>query len=128
MIDKETFRDILYTSVEMNRSNGLNGALLATRSHFLQFLEGEYEKVNATFTRIAEDPRHTDVELIAFDSVENGIFDSWNMRGCGIFDLNLQLETLLKEKYGVEDGDIRIPGDVDGALALARDVSVLKED
>jgi len=128
VIDKETFRDILYTSGEMNRSNGLNGALLATRTHYLQFLEGEYENVNTTFSRIAEDPRHTDIDLITFDAVENGIFDSWSMRGFGIFDLNLDLETQLKEKYGVENGDICLPRDAEGALSLARDVSILKKD
>lgn len=128
VIDKETFRNILYSSGEMNRLNGLNGALLATRTHYLQFLEGEYDNVNTIFTRITEDPRHTDIDLIAFDAVENGIFDSWSMKGFGIFDLNLDLEVQLKEKYGVENGDIRMPRDVEGALSLARDVRILKKD
>lgn len=127
-IDKETFRDILYTSIELNRSNGLNGVLFATKSRYLQFLEGEYEKINTTFSKIKKDSRHTDIDLITFGAVEKGIFDNWSMRGFGIFDLNLELEAKLKKKYGEEDGDIRIPGDAESALSLARDVSTLRED
>lgn len=124
-IDKETFRDILYTSVALNRKHGVNGALIASRTHFLQFLEGDYDIVADTFTRIKEDQRHTDIQLIAFTPVEESVFVDWRMRGFGLFDLNLELEKQLKEKYGVEEGSIRLPEEEQAALAIVEDVDMI---
>lgn len=124
-IDKETFRDILYTSVELNRKHGVNGALIASRTHYLQFLEGEHDIVADTFARIEEDNRHVNIFLIAFSSVEESLFVDWRMRGFGLFDLNLELESQLKEKYGVEEGGIRLPEEEAAALAIAKDVDML---
>jgi hypothetical protein len=124
-IDKETFRDILYTSVALNRKHDISGALIASRTHYLQFLEGEHDIVADTFTRIKEDGRHTDIVLIAFSSIEKKLFVNWRMRGFGLFDLNLELEQQLKEKYGAEEGSIRLPDEEKAALALAKDVDMI---
>ena len=125
VIDKETFRDILYTSVELNRKHGVNGALIASRSHYLQFLEGEHNIVADTFARIEKDNRHKNIVLITFSSIEKSFFADWRMRGFGLFDLNLELEKRLKQKYGEEDGGIRLPEDEQTALALAQDTNMI---
>ena len=83
-IDKESIRDILYTSQEMNRKSVITGALLATKSHFLQILEGDFGLVNETFFRIVHDPRHDKVELISFGPVDKRLFDKWTMKAFGI--------------------------------------------
>ncbi len=123
-IDKESFRDILYTSVAMNRKYKINGALIATRSHFLQFLEGEYGTVLETYERIKEDSRHTDIKMISFSSVQQPLFSEWRMRGFGLFDMNLKLEKQLKEKYGSEDGVIRLPEEEEKALEFVKNVNM----
>ena len=125
-LDKETFRDILYTSAQMNGASGVTGALLATRSHYLQFLEGEYDAVNDTFSRIIEDPRHSKVELIAFRPVDKRLFSAWEMKGFGIFQLNRDLEAMLKEKYGEEDGGVRFPHEESDSLSLLNDVKMIE--
>ena len=60
-IDKETFRAILYTSVELNRKHCINGALIASRTHYPQFLEGEHDIVADTFARIEEGKRQVKI-------------------------------------------------------------------
>lgn len=124
-IDKETFRDILYTSVQMNRKHGITGALIATKKYYLQFLEGEHEIVEKTYASICEDSRHKDIKLIASHSVRETLFSQWRMRGFGLFDLNLQTEKRLKEKYGEEDGSVFLPEDESGALAMVEDVEMI---
>jgi hypothetical protein len=123
-LDKKNFRDILYTSLEQNRSADVKGALLATRRHFLQFLEGDFEAVNDTFFRIAADPRHTDIKLVSFGPVAKAHFADWRMKGFGIFDLNLELEQRLKKTYGEEEGSVLLPTDQESALSLVRDLEL----
>jgi hypothetical protein len=124
-IDKESVRDILYKSQEMNRKSFITGALLATNSHFLQILEGEFEAVNETFFRIVHDPRHGKVELISFGPIEKRLFDKWTMKAFGLFNLNKEMESILKEKYGEEEGGVNFPLDELLVLSLIDDVSMM---
>ena len=126
-ITKENLRDILFTSLNQNRTDGVNGALLATHSHFLQFLEGDFEAVNETFFRIAKDPRHLDIKLVSFGAVEKALFSEWRMKGFGVFDLNLELENRLKQHYGEEENGVFLPIEETQALALLYDIEIIEE-
>jgi len=121
-ISKNDLRDIMYTSLENNRAEGVNGALLATQSHFLQFLEGGFEEVNETFFRITKDPRHRDIKLVSFGPADAVLFSQWRMKGFGVFDLNVDLENKLKEQYGEEDGGVFLPIDEANALSLLKEI------
>lgn len=125
-LEKEIFRDILYTSGQQNSQNGITGALLATPSHYLQILEGEYDAVNETFGRIALDRRHAQVELIVFREIKERIFNEWSMKGLGLFQLNHELAKSLIEKYGEEDGSLRFPREEKATLALLTEVALLE--
>lgn len=124
-ISKQNLRDILYTSLDQNRADSVNGALIATRSHFLQFLEGDFEEVNETFFRIAKDPRHKDIKLVSFGPVDNALFSEWRMKGFGIFDMNLELENRLKQQYGEEDNSVFLPIDEAKALSLLYEIEII---
>ncbi len=128
LISKENLRDILYKSLENNRVDGVNGALIATSSYFLQFLEGDFDDVNSTFFRIIEDPRHRDIKLVSFRQVDKPLFSQWRMKGFGIFDLNLELENKLKERYGEEEGSVFLPTEEDNALALLQDIELIEKN
>ncbi len=65
-IDRETVRTILHESSELNKAAGITGALLATDTHFLQVLEGDFQKLNETFMKIAGDTRHETIQIISF--------------------------------------------------------------
>ena len=127
-LTRRDVRDILHSSMELNRESGLNGALLATKTHFLQVLEGDFDSVNETFGRIAADERHHTVRIIHFGPAASSLFEGWAMRGFGIFDLNKELEDDLRRKYGEEEGGIRFPLEEWSALSLIFDVNMMSDD
>lgn len=126
-IDRDTVRRILHSSMEMNRMHGVTGALLATSTHFLQVIEGDFDKLNETFTRILKDERHHTVRIVHFGPAGRRLFEDWAMRGFGVFNLNRDLEARLKEKYGEEDGGVRFPEEEWSALSLVFDVNMMDE-
>ena len=124
-IDQSTIKDIIQRSRELNGKEEITGALLATKTHFLQVLEGEFDKVNETFIRIAKDPRHEKVQLISFAPVNTRLFEGWAMKVFGLFGLNLELENRLKEKYGEEEGGIKFPTEEWASLSLMHDIRLV---
>jgi hypothetical protein len=100
---------ILSSSTRNNPANGITGVLVASKTHFLQVLEGEFESLNATFERISRDERHDKVQLISFTEIEERKFADWAMHGIGLFDLNNELATRLCEKFGEDSGNVRFP-------------------
>ena len=126
-VDMETIDDIVDRSRDLNRRNQISGALIATRTHFLQVLEGEFAPLNQTFFRIASDSRHENMELISYTQVEKRLFEGWVMKGFGIFDLNSNLETVLKKKFGVEEGGVRLPTEEWAALSLMHDIKLIHQ-
>jgi hypothetical protein len=120
-------RSITSVSEKRNEGCGVTGVLLASRTHFLQAIEGNFEDVNAVFRRIARDQRHKELSMIAFSVIDARLFGGWGMRGVGAFDFNLQIETELKQKYGEEDGGIRFPFEEWQALAMINDIKMIGE-
>jgi len=100
---------ILESSTKNNPANAITGVLVATETHFLQVLEGEFEALNATFERISRDTRHHEIQLISFGEIEERRFGDWGMHGIGLFDLNPELAARLRSKYGEDNGNVRFP-------------------
>lgn len=105
----ELVESILEASTRNNPANAITGVLVATETHFLQVLEGEFEALNATFERISRDTRHHRVQLISFGEIEERRFGDWGMHGIGLFDLNRELVAKLGSKFGEENGNVRFP-------------------
>jgi hypothetical protein len=70
---------ILAISRRNNSEAGLSGLLLYCEESFLQILEGELEALDATYERIAADPRHSNLRRLAFVPIENRKFGEWTM-------------------------------------------------
>ena len=119
--------DILQSSEAYNESHGITGVLLASNTHFLQVLEGNYEDVNEAFMRIVRDERHTDIRLIGFSVIDARLFGGWGMRGIGAFDFNKDIEQQLVGKYGEEEGGIHFPLEEWQALAMIHDIKMMDE-
>ena len=100
---------ILASSSHNNLENGITGILVATETHFLQVLEGQFEPLNATFDRIARDTRHDTTQLISFTEIKERKFADWAMHGIGLFDLNRELKSSLCLKFGEDKGIVRLP-------------------
>jgi hypothetical protein len=75
----EALRAILAKSIHNNRLVDVTGFLVAGEGRFLQLLEGPADSVQATYDRIALDPRHADLALIASGRADRRLFRDWNM-------------------------------------------------
>ena len=124
-IDWNLVNEIIHSSEAGNVEEGITGVLLATETHFLQVIEGEFEPINRVFLRIARDTRHEEVQLISFACVESRLFGGWAMHGIGIFDFNRELMADLIEQYGGDDGTFRFPIEDWKVLSLISDLRVI---
>ena len=120
-------RAITSASEANNESLGVTGILLASRTHYLQALEGNFEDVNTVFRRIARDDRHTELSLVGFSVVDARLFGGWGMRGIGAFDFNKGIEAELKDKYGAEEEGIHFPLEEWQALAMINDIKMMRD-
>ncbi len=78
-VDQEELAAILRKSKANNPALGVTGVLCYSGGIFLQVLEGGRSAVNKLYNRIAADPRHTQVELLAFEEVGERRFAGWAM-------------------------------------------------
>lgn len=120
-------RSITSVSEQNNEANGLTGVLLASRTHFMQAIEGNFEDLNATFQRICRDDRHSELCLVGYSVIDARLFGGWGMRGIGAFDFNREIEKELKKKYGEEEGGIHFPLEEWQALALIHDIKMMRD-
>ena len=121
-IDWGFVNELIAKSESKNRQTDITGVLLASRTHFLQVLEGSFDDINRLFMRIARDDRHDDVQLIAFDCVESRLFGGWAMHAVGVFDFNQGLVDDLVKQYGEEEGSVKFPVEDWKVLALISDL------
>lgn len=85
-----------------NASLGLSGMLLHVDGSFFQVLEGEAERVDTIYRRIAIDPRHERVTVIIREPITRRAFADWNM-GFAQSDVD-QIEQLLGTNDFFTDG------------------------
>jgi hypothetical protein len=121
-INWELVKELIDKSEENNQDAGITGVLLATHTHFLQVLEGSFNEINKLFMQIVRDPRHDQVQLLAFDCVESRLYGGWTMHAVGIFDFNQELIDDLIDQYGEEEGGVRFPTEDWKVLALISDL------
>lgn len=124
-INWDFVKEISDKSYENNSLVDVSGVLLASRSHFLQVLEGRFEDVNTVFRRIVRDDRHSGMTLIAFSTIDARLFADWGMRGIGTFNLNVKIEKELMKIYGEEEGGVRFPLEEWKALSLFQDIKMI---
>jgi hypothetical protein len=71
--------DLLQQGRVANAKQEITGMLLYISGSFLQVLEGQPEMIDAVFSRILRDKRHTQVTLIARESIPERAFEGWTM-------------------------------------------------
>jgi Sensors of blue-light using FAD len=111
--DQEELSAILRKSRGSNPEHGVTGVLCYSGGIFLQVLEGGRSAVNALYNRIATDPRHTQVELLRYEEIDERRFSSWSMGQVDMVRLNPALLLRYSEK-GVLD-----PFAVSGKVSMA---------
>ncbi|QTD56374.1 BLUF domain-containing protein [Parasphingorhabdus cellanae] len=71
--------DILDASRKNNTYNNITGLLIQDKSRFLQYLEGDQQKVEETFARISCDRRHIAVIPLKSGYIGRRQFPNWSM-------------------------------------------------
>lgn len=74
---------IVATARARNPSLGLTGALLFTGEHFAQVLEGPTASIDRLMARIAKDPRHDQLMVVARQPIAERRFGQWSMAYSG---------------------------------------------
>jgi hypothetical protein len=78
---------ILDVSRRNNAADGITGLLCHHDGSFLQFLEGEPDRVKATFDRIGRDPRHHNILKVHEAPISARVFGQWSMGLVRLADL-----------------------------------------
>ena len=71
---------ILIKSRYNNDKNNITGALLCRDDLYLQYLEGPEKEIDTTFSKITEDDRHTEVQLLKSGISTRRLFANWAMK------------------------------------------------
>lgn len=71
--------EIITTARAHNGRHDITGLLLFNGLNFLQTLEGDAATVGTLMERIAADPRHSGVVVVAKEAVVERAFDGWSM-------------------------------------------------
>ena len=104
--DAAALSRILEQSKRNNKEHGVTGLLCYSGNLFMQVLEGGRGAVNRIYNRIASDPRHTDVELLSYEEIDERRFAGWAMGQVAASQLNPALllkysETAALDPYAV---------------------------
>lgn len=78
-IDPDELVGLLGHARARNEQAGLSGMLLYCNQSFLQMLEGDAEALTATYDRITDDERHTNLRVLMDAEVPDRMFPDWSM-------------------------------------------------
>lgn len=92
--------DLLDNCRQCNRGQDITGMLAFNNDGFLQVLEGSAERVNALYHRIAVDPRHHQLSLIAFSEVSEREFSDWSMAALDVVGLDARRRAATLMQFG----------------------------
>lgn len=70
---------LVASSRRRNRQLDITGALVVCSVRFAQVLEGREDAIEEMLAKIAKDPRHTNMKLLARFAIEKRLCDSWDM-------------------------------------------------
>lgn len=65
-----------------NRSHGVTGMLLFENGHYFQTLEGPPEGLEAIWSSVERDPRHSHIEVLSQHLVPSRLFSDWDLLLC----------------------------------------------
>ena len=76
-------KDIVAASHVRHAALNVTGALIASRNHFAQILEGPWAGVDELMISICRDPRHENVDVLLFEAIEKRRFPDWALAYSG---------------------------------------------
>jgi hypothetical protein len=85
---------LLENAQRFNKAKNLTGMLYFNRKYFLQCIEGQRDDVSALYSEIVKDKRHRDVQILAFEEIDEREMEHWNM--CYLPDSQVTQSMVLK--------------------------------
>ncbi len=76
---QEDIQFMLEQARDFNKQHHITGCLLYYQGKFLQYIEGNQEKILDLFDRIKVDNRHSEVTLLSYDYTSERVFHNWEM-------------------------------------------------
>ena len=96
--DAREVDDIVETARARNEALDLTGALIYTRTHFAQVLEGKAEAIGEVMESIRTDCRHRNINVVCDDPIGARYFPDWSMAYSGpSFYVDRQIRPLLSQ-------------------------------
>lgn len=102
----EEIDKILSACKRNNPKLDITGVLLYSKTHFLQYLEGDYKEISGLYEKIKTDNRHKNVVLITTGPIEERTFPSWEMGSKEISEDKVEFQTDLTEEEAKTFQDI----------------------
>jgi len=90
-ISKQMLGSILDVSRRRNQERGITGFLCISGDIFIQVLEGGRDAISELFVKIASDPRHDHVRLLAYEEIPQRKFGNWSMGQVDLKKINPSL-------------------------------------
>jgi hypothetical protein len=112
-VDHDELLAILRKSKSNNPVNGVTGVLCFSEGIFMQVLEGGRSAVNRLYNTIVSDARHTQVELLMYEEIQQRSFAGWSMGQVSMARLNPALVMKYSETAALD------PYAVSGSVSLA---------
>ena len=109
----EATESILSSAREHNHQNGITGVLCYGGGIYLQAIEGGRNQVNALYSVIVKDPRHTDVVMLDYEEISERRFGGWTMGQVDVSRVNTNILLKYSERAELD------PYSVSGAVSLA---------
>lgn len=90
--------DIVESARRRNEALSITGALIYTRAHFAQVLEGDADSLREVMASVHADHRHRKVRVVTDEAVDRRQFPNWSMAYSGpSFYVDRQIRPLLSE-------------------------------
>lgn len=102
----EEIEKILAACKRNNPKLDITGVLLYSKTHFLQYLEGDYKEISGLYEKIKSDDRHKNVVLITTGKIEERTFPSWEMGSKEINEDKIEFQTDLSKEEAKTFQDI----------------------
>ncbi|WP_296618371.1 BLUF domain-containing protein [Marivirga sp.] len=114
----EEIDKILAACKRNNPKLDITGVLLYSKTHFLQYLEGDYKEISGLYEKIKSDDRHKNVVLITTGPIKERTFPSWEMGAKEINEDKVAFQTDLTEAEAKTFQDIIAGKDQEGNRSI----------
>lgn len=116
---EEEIEKILNSCKRNNSDKDITGVLLYSKTHFVQYLEGDYRKILSLYDNIKEDVRHKNVVMISSGPIGERSFPSWQMGAKKFEDASIEYQTDMSQAEKEDFRSILAGSEKDGNRAIS---------